>query len=87
MASGGGSAPDETFPSVAIEILSEKKPASVLARLREQDIPIIGTIASGRVRLDCGTLRPGETELVRNALLAVLAEPAEPDEPDEPARK
>jgi L-seryl-tRNA(Ser) seleniumtransferase len=76
MASGGGSAPDETFPSVAIEILSGEKPASLLARLREQDIPIIGTIASGRVRLDCGTLRPGETKLVHDALLAVLATPA-----------
>jgi L-seryl-tRNA(Ser) seleniumtransferase len=73
MASGGGSAPDETFPSLAVELLSDEKPALLLARLREQDPPVIATINSGRVRLDCGTLRPGEAELIHSALAAVLA--------------
>jgi L-seryl-tRNA(Ser) seleniumtransferase len=75
LASGGGSAPDETFPSLAVEILGEDKPAALLERLRENDPPIIGSIHAGRVRLDCGTLRPGEAELVRAALLALLARP------------
>jgi len=73
MASGGGSAPDETFPSLAVEITSEDKPAALLARLREQDPPVIGTISSGRVRLDCGTLRPGEAEHVAGVLQTLLA--------------
>jgi L-seryl-tRNA(Ser) seleniumtransferase len=76
MASGGGSAPDETFPSLAVEITNEDKPAALLARLREQDPPVIGTISSGRVRLDCGTLRPGEAEQLADILQALLGAPA-----------
>ncbi len=68
VATGGGSAPDEQFPSLSIEIESEEKPELVLAALREMDPPIIGTIAQGRVRLNLATLRAEELPQVASAL-------------------
>jgi L-seryl-tRNA(Ser) seleniumtransferase len=65
---GGGSAPDERFPSVSVELLSVEKPQAILAALREMDPPIIGTIVEGRVQLNLATLLPGEAGQVAEAL-------------------
>ena len=70
MTPGGGSAPDEDFPSLAVE-LSGEAPA-LLARLREWDTPIIGTIAEGKVLLNLATVLPEELPVLRSALQAIL---------------
>jgi L-seryl-tRNA(Ser) seleniumtransferase len=72
VATGGGSAPDERFPSLSIELASGEKPESVLAALREMDPPIVGTIEDGRVRLNLATMLPAELPLVAAALKRLL---------------
>jgi len=73
---GGGSAPDEHFPSLSIAVEAAVNPQSVLAALRDRDPPIIGTIGDGGVRLNLATLLPGDIETVREALGSILDEPA-----------
>ena len=70
MTPGGGSAPDEDYPSLAVE-LSGEAPA-LLARLREWDTPIIGTIAEDKVLLNLATVLPEELPVLRSALQAIL---------------
>jgi L-seryl-tRNA(Ser) seleniumtransferase len=69
---GGGSAPDEKFRSLAIEIRTEEKPETLLRRMRDLPLPLIGTIEEGKVRLNLSTLYGENPVEVRNALLAVL---------------
>jgi len=71
MTPGGGSAPDEDYPSLAVE-LSGEAPA-LLAALREWEPPIVGTIAEDRVLLNLATVLPEELPVLRSALQAVLA--------------
>jgi L-seryl-tRNA(Ser) seleniumtransferase len=70
MTPGGGSAPDEDYPSLAVE-LSGEAPA-LLAALRERDTPIIGTIAQDKVLLNLATILPEELPVLRSALQALL---------------
>jgi L-seryl-tRNA(Ser) seleniumtransferase len=61
ISTGGGSAPDEFFPSLSIELASEQKPEDLLRSLRSRETPIIGIIEDGRVRLSLATMH-GESE-------------------------
>ena len=70
MTPGGGSAPDEDYPSLALE-LSGDAPA-LLAALRQWDPPIIGTIAEDRVLLNLATVLPEELPVLRSALQSLL---------------
>jgi L-seryl-tRNA(Ser) seleniumtransferase len=72
---GGGSAPDEQFPSLSIELLLKEKPEKILAALRRMDPPIVGTIVAGRVQLNLATLLPEEIQLVGQSLKRLLGEP------------
>jgi L-seryl-tRNA(Ser) seleniumtransferase len=65
---GGGSAPDEHFPSLSIELLGREKPEKTLAALRRLEPPIVGTIMDGRVQLNLATLLPEEVQLVAVSL-------------------
>jgi seryl-tRNA(Sec) selenium transferase len=65
---GGGSAPDERFPSLSIELESAESPQNLLATLRELDPPIIGTIVDGKVQLNLSTLLAEELQAVKEAL-------------------
>jgi len=71
---GGGSAPDEHFPSLSIELLVKDKPEKTLAALRRMDPPIVGTIVGGRVQLNLATLLPEEVQLVGESLKRLLGE-------------
>ena len=71
-ATGGGSAPDEHFPSLSIELDNGDKPQDLLSALRNLDIPIIGTIEDGKVHLNLATLLPGDLPIVREALRRLL---------------
>ncbi len=70
---GGGSAPGESFRSVALELMSTEPPDTVLGRLRSWNPPVIGTISEGHVRLDLSTVHESEVRTVSDALRAVLA--------------
>ncbi|MEW5816376.1 MAG: L-seryl-tRNA(Sec) selenium transferase [Spirochaetota bacterium] len=74
LSTGGGSAPDETFPSFSIEICIDDKAERVLQLLRENSPPIIGTISDGRVRLNLATIEPEELSRVKAALKEILGE-------------
>jgi L-seryl-tRNA(Ser) seleniumtransferase len=70
MTPGGGSAPDEDYPCLAVELTGE--PQALLARLREWETPIIGTIAEDRVLLNLATVLPEEIQVLRSALQSIL---------------
>jgi L-seryl-tRNA(Ser) seleniumtransferase len=67
-ASGGGSAPDERFPSLSIELLCGEKPEKTLEALRRMEPPIVGTIVDGKAQLNLATLLPEEVQLVEESL-------------------
>jgi L-seryl-tRNA(Ser) seleniumtransferase len=69
---GGGSAPDEHFPSLSIELQTEEKPERLLAALRATDPPVIGTIVEGKVQLNLATLLPEEVRTVGESLKRLL---------------
>ncbi|GAB4221659.1 MAG: L-seryl-tRNA(Sec) selenium transferase [Spirochaetales bacterium] len=81
---GGGSAPDEKFRSLAIELTTEEKPESLLRRMRDLPVPLIGMIENGKVRLNLSTLSGENPQEVRDALLTVL-NPAEGEDKPESA--
>ena len=74
ISTGGGSAPDEVFPSVSVEINIPDKPDKTLTMLRGLGIPIIGTISNDRVLLNLATILPNELKYVRSALAELLKE-------------
>lgn len=53
---GGGSTPDEGFPSLALSLTPANSADRLLAALREAPVPVIGYIREDRVFLDLGTL-------------------------------
>jgi L-seryl-tRNA(Ser) seleniumtransferase len=69
---GGGSAPDEAFPSLAVELRPAAAAGELQARLRRGDPPIIATVRKDRVYLNLATILPGDVEPVRAYLLEVL---------------
>jgi L-seryl-tRNA(Ser) seleniumtransferase len=70
--SGGGSAPDEHFHSLSIEVLGKDKPEKLLAALRRMEPPIVGTILNGQVQLNLATILPEEVQLVGQSLKRIL---------------
>ena len=70
---GGGSTPDQTIPTVLIEIADI--PASKLEKLlREQQPPVIARIENDCVVLDLRTVHPDEEPELRAALEAAVAQ-------------
>jgi seryl-tRNA(Sec) selenium transferase len=69
---GGGSAPDEHFPSLSLELQGKEKPQKLLADLRSLEPPIIATIVEGKVRLNLATLLPEEVAVVGESLKHLL---------------
>jgi L-seryl-tRNA(Ser) seleniumtransferase len=67
---GGGSVPDESFPSLAIELAGDAQ--HTLDLLRGGEPPVIGTIRDGRVLLDLSTVLPQDLPQLRRALQALL---------------
>lgn len=65
---GGGSSPDEYFPTAAIEIISDDPPESILKKMRAWNPPIIGVIQDNRVRIFPVTLFPEDIPPVHGFL-------------------
>jgi L-seryl-tRNA(Ser) seleniumtransferase len=55
-ASGGGTGPDETFPSVALRLSVPVRPEVLLTALRRAPTPLIGIIRDNAVVVDMATL-------------------------------
>ena len=74
---GGGSLPGEGLESVLVEVDPEPAgAATVLARLRAADPPVVARVERGRVVLDLRTVPPDQDALVTRALTAALDPPA-----------
>ncbi len=58
MVVGGGTLPDEFFPSWALEIVSDKPAEKVLTDIREMPLPIIGVIRNNIVQLNMAAILP-----------------------------
>ncbi|MBN1412067.1 MAG: L-seryl-tRNA(Sec) selenium transferase [Spirochaetales bacterium] len=69
---GGGSLPDESFPSLSVIINNDEQPEKILGMLREAFPPIIGTISSGKVHLNLATIHNDEIPHVRRQLQQLL---------------
>jgi len=70
---GGGSTPDETFPSRAISLRPARSPEALLAALREASVPVIGCIRDDAVILDLSTLLGTEPAVVAASISDALA--------------
>jgi L-seryl-tRNA(Ser) seleniumtransferase len=74
ISTGGGSAPDEYFPSLSIELASKQKPEDLLRSLRNLETPIIGVIEDGRVRLSLATMHGEDDHDIAAAIRTVLGD-------------
>jgi seryl-tRNA(Sec) selenium transferase len=70
--SGGGSAPDESRPSLSLELTAPGGAEDLLARLRHLDVPVIGTIVDGAVRLSLATLHGEDEQSIARSIRAAL---------------
>jgi len=69
---GGGTAPDETFPSLSIQLDLDEHPDRILNRLRDALPPVIGTISDDRVHLNLATINEEDMGHVRSEILNIL---------------
>lgn len=73
---GGGSSPDEYFPTRAIEIAAAVPPETIMEKMRAWKPPIIGVIHDGLVRIFPITLFPEDIPSVRSFLEQLQGEKA-----------
>ena len=66
---GGGSLPGKAVPSWGIQVKSKTSTEDqLLAKLRRAKPPVIGRIMEGQVIIDCRTVLPHQTEILRDCL-------------------
>ena len=68
---GGGSLPEEAFPSVGIEIRSLQKVDVLAQKLRAGEPPVIGIITEDTYRIDLRTVLAEQDERLVAAILRV----------------
>ena len=79
---GGGSLPGEGLESVLVEVdPAPAGEATVLARLRAGDPPVVARAERGRVVVDLRTVPPEQDALVARALATALGRPTNPYRP------
>ena len=69
---GGGSLPDETFPSLSVCLDIDKPADSVLKTLREATPPVIGMISDDKVHLNLATIQSDEIPHIKGLVRAIL---------------
>lgn len=69
--SGGGSAPDESFPSLAVAIKSRQSPHRILRILRDSTPPVIAMISDERVLLDLTTIKGEDIPHIHSVLKTI----------------
>ncbi len=65
---GGGTAPDESFPSLAVAVRSAQSPRRILRVLRDSTPPVIGFISEERVLLDLTTIEIEDIPYINSVL-------------------
>ena len=69
---GGGALPQSVIPSVTVDLShAAASPQELSARLRARDLPLIGYIEKGRVKLDLRTILPRQDADLIDAIRAV----------------
>ena len=68
---GGGSLPDDTLPSVALVVPTDR-PTRIARRLRLGDPPVVGRIEDDRLLLDLRSVDPEEDDELAQAVASVL---------------
>lgn len=68
MVVGGGTLPDEFFPSWALELLSDRPAKQVLADLRAMPLPVIGVIRNNTVQLNMAAVLPQDMARLEHQL-------------------
>jgi L-seryl-tRNA(Ser) seleniumtransferase len=63
-ASGGGTGPDETFTSAALELSAPVKPEVLLTALRRAPTPLVAIIRDGKVQVDMAALADEDPAVV-----------------------
>lgn len=74
LTTGGGSAPDESFSSLSVQIHSSRKAEKILQTLRNSSPPIIGTICEDKVHLNLATIQMEEIPHIRAQIQKILGE-------------
>jgi L-seryl-tRNA(Ser) seleniumtransferase len=70
---GGGTLPQAVLASVTLDLTHGKlKPQEMAARLREHEVPIIGYVAHGKLKLDLRTIFPSQDAEVIKAIRALV---------------
>ncbi|MDB2384522.1 L-seryl-tRNA(Sec) selenium transferase [Endozoicomonas sp.] len=65
---GGGTLPDEYFPSWALEVVSHKSAEKILADLRNMPLPVIGIIRNNVVQLNMAAILPHDLQRLEHQL-------------------
>ena len=73
MVVGGGTLPDEYFPSWALELNSSKPAQTLLTELRELSLPVIGVIRNNRVQLNMASVLPHDLDTLKHLLAEYFA--------------
>ncbi len=66
--SGGGSSPDERYPSIGLRFLSSVAPDTLIARLRSAEVPVIGYISDNMVYIDLAAIDPADDALLTKTI-------------------
>jgi L-seryl-tRNA(Ser) seleniumtransferase len=70
---GGGSLPQATLPSIALDLLpTEISLKDFAANLRQASTPVIGVICGGRFRLDLRTIFPEQEKPLLKSIVQAL---------------
>ncbi len=74
---GGGTLPDEYYPSWSLELSGSKPANKVLDELRELTVPVIGVIRNDKVRINLATILPEDRDVFAQQLTAYVMEPSQ----------
>ena len=69
---GGGTLPDEFFPSWSLELQIDKPAEKIMADLRTMPLPVIGIIRNDRVQLNMAGILPREVPVLTEQLRSYL---------------
>ncbi len=65
---GGGTLPDEYYPSWSLEINLNKAANQILDELRDMPVPVVAVIRNDKVRINLATILPEDREVVASQL-------------------
>jgi L-seryl-tRNA(Ser) seleniumtransferase len=70
---GGGSLPDQAYPTVLVAITTEDGADAMARRLRTGNPPVLGRVQGGQVLLDLRSVLPGQVDALISALGRAMA--------------